>query len=245
MNIVKKLIQNTTGYWLHKVKDLPVGADLFVDIRRKINHPSLDILFDVGANTGQTKDWFRFHLPNAKIYSFEPVRSTFQQLQQHVAGDARCVAENLALGAEQGQQKIRLFEANMALLNSLNDQAMNNSGVAKEETVCVDTVDHYCQTHQIPKIDLLKIDTEGYELKVLKGAKHMMQQAAISLIYCETGFQSFNQRNTYFPTLAEFLAEKNYLFFGIYQMDYHDWKRGNHLGNALFVHKTAFKRQLQ
>jgi hypothetical protein len=119
---------------------------------------------------------------------------------------------------------------------------MNNAANAREETIRIDTLDQYCSKHNIKKIDLLKIDTEGFEINVLKGAEEMLQGGHISFVYCETGFQQSNQRNTYFPTLTEYLAQRNYFFFGLYQMDYHDWKRGNGLGNALFIHKTVFQQ---
>lgn len=63
---------------MHKHRNLPVGADLFVDINHKINYPALNVLFDVGANVGQTRKYFRFHLPDSTIYSFEPVLATYQ-----------------------------------------------------------------------------------------------------------------------------------------------------------------------
>ncbi|MEQ1798595.1 MAG: FkbM family methyltransferase [Lacibacter sp.] len=241
MNSIKKIINKTTGYWLHKLSNLPVGADLFVDIHQKIKYPSVNVLFDVGANVGQTRNWFRFHVPAAKIYSFEPVKATFTQLQTSAAADANCVLENFALGDEAGEKTIRLFDGDMTVLNSLRDDVMNNAANAREETIRIDTLDHYCSVHGIKKIDLLKIDTEGFEINVLKGAQQMMQQGNISFIYCETGFQQSNQRNTYFPVLTEFLAAQDYYFFGLYQVDYHDWKRGNGLGNALYIHKAVFQ----
>jgi Methyltransferase FkbM domain len=128
----------------------------------------------------------------------------------------------------------------MTVLNSLRDDSMNNNANASEELVTIDTIDNYCGKKNISKIDLLKIDTEGFELNVLKGAKGMMLQKKISFIYCETGFQKQNSRNTFFPELTEYLAGYNYYFFGLYQVDYHDWKRGNGLGNALYIHKTVF-----
>lgn len=240
MNLVKKIITKTTGYWLHKQSNLPVGADLFVDIHHKIRYPTLHTLFDVGANVGQTRKYFRFHVPAAKIYSFEPVKNTYEQLKSSAAGDVNCVLENMALGDEAGEKTIRLFDGDMTVLNSLRDDVMNNAANAKEETIRIDTLDHYCNTHNIPKVDLLKIDTEGFEINVLKGAEQMLQNGRISFVYCETGFQQSNQRNTYFPTLTEYLAKRDYFFFGLYQMDYHDWKRGNGLGNALYVHQSVF-----
>jgi FkbM family methyltransferase len=241
VNLIKKIIAHSTGYWLHKQSNLPVGADLFVDINHKINYPSLNVMFDVGANVGQTRKYFRFHVPNAKVYSFEPVQATYKQLKHSATGDTNCVLENMALGDEAGEKTIRLFDGDMAVLNSLRDDVMNNAANAREETIKIDTLDGYCSKHNIPKIDLLKIDTEGFEINVLTGAEKMLRSGHISFVYCETGFQQTNQRNTYFPTLTEYLAQRDYYFFGLYQMDYHDWKRGNGLGNALYIHKTVFQ----
>lgn len=240
MHVIKKLLIKTTGYWLHKQDYLPVGADLFVDLHKKIRYPSLDVFFDVGANSGQTWKWFRNQSPNAMIFCFEPVLDTYSQLQKNTLSDRKTVVENLALGDKNEEKTIRLFGKNMTVLNSLSETSMNNSPCAKEEVIRVETLDHYCQRKKVKKIDLLKIDTEGYEMKVLTGAKQMMHRGAITLIYCETGFLRSNKRNTYFSDLTEFLAAEGYFFFGLYQVDYHDWKRGNNLGNALYVHKSVF-----
>ena len=242
MNLVKKIINTTTGYWLHKISTLPVGADLFIDISHKIKYPSLDTLFDIGANVGQTHNWFRHHQPHAKIYSFEPVKATFQQLQQKAGTDSNCVLVNTAMGDEPGQKKIKLFDGDMTVLNSLRDDVMNKQQNAREELITIDTVDLYCTANNISKIDLLKIDTEGFELQVLKGAKEMMSKGNISFIYCETGFQKQNTRNTYFAELTEFLGTQDYYFYGLYQIDQHDWIRGNGLGNALYMHKEVFQQ---
>jgi FkbM family methyltransferase len=242
MNPIKNILTGLTGYWFHKKSELPVGSDLFVDIINKVKYPSLTILFDVGANTGQTRNWFRFHVPKATIYCFEPVQSTFEQLKANAKGDANCILENQALGNEQGTKTIRLFEGDMTVLNSLREDVMNNTKGAKEETITVTTLDAYCKARHIQKIDLLKIDTEGFEINVLKGAEEMLQNGSISFVYCEVGFQSSNQRNTYFPMLTDFFAARDYYFFGLYQMDYHDWVGGNGLGNALYIHKSVFQR---
>jgi FkbM family methyltransferase len=239
MNLIKKIVSKTVGYWVHKLDTLPVGADLFYDIQEKIGYKSLNVLFDVGANVGQTRNWFRYYKPHAKIFCFEPVKSTFGQLVKNSKHDCNCVLENLAFAEKSGEKTIRLFEANLAVLNSLNDFLMNNRDGAKEERIKVETLDNYCESNMITKIDLLKIDTEGYDVHVLQGAKKMMEREAISMIYCEAGFHKFNQRNTSFNELSKFLEERNYFFFGLYQVDYRDWKNGNNYGNALYVHKNA------
>jgi FkbM family methyltransferase len=236
---LKKLFQTLTGYWIHKKSSLPIGADLFFDITNRLGQGPLDIVFDVGANEGQTFKWIRYHQAAAKIYCFEPVQSVFNVLQKITASARNCVVEHIALGEAQGQKRIRLFE-DYSVLNSLRDDLMNQNLKAKEETITITTLDNYCEKNNIAKIDLLKIDTEGYELKVLEGASKMLANSAVSFIYCEVGFLQVNNRNTYFSVLCEYLAKRNYFFYGLYQVSDDNWAKGYSFGNALFVHKNKF-----
>lgn len=236
MHPVKKIFQQLTGYWIHKIKSLPVGVDLFYDTTIRLNHGPLTTIFDVGANEGQTLEWMRHHQPAAKFYCFEPVHSAFQKLKKNAAQDHNCITENIAFGEAAGEKTIRLFET-YSVLNSLKDELMSTEKNAKEEVIKIDTIDAYCKAKSIKQIDLLKIDTEGYELKVLEGADNMIANHQITFIYCEVGFQRSNQRNTWFPDLLTYLDSKGYYFFGMYDLSSHDWKRGNLFGNALFASK--------
>ena len=239
---LKKIFQSVTGYWLHKEATLPIGTDLFFDLTRRIQQASLTTVFDVGANEGQTFSWIRHHQPGAKIYCFEPVRSVYNILQKKTGLAGNCVVEHMALGEEAGQKKIRLFDDH-SVLNSLREDLMNQNQQAREETITIDTLDHYCAKNNISKIDLLKIDTEGYELQVLDGAAEMLANGAVSFIYCEVGFLRVNNRNTNFSDLCEYLAKRNYFFYGLYQVSDDNWAKGFSFGNALFVHKEKFGRQ--
>jgi hypothetical protein len=94
----------------------------------------------------------------------------------------------------------------------------------------------------VDQIDLLKIDTEGYELPVLRGATGMLQRNKISFVYCECGFTSANHRNTKLDDLCRYLEEKGYMFYGLYQVSDHEWHKGMNFGNALFVHTSIANR---
>ena len=75
----------------------------------------------------------------------------------------------------------------------------------------VDTIDDFCSANRIPKIDILKIDTEGFDLNVLKGAKQMLSRGQIAFIYTEfndcvakqgiTG-GALNEITNYWPSLS-------------------------------------------
>ena len=239
MNILKQIVKATTGYWIHKIETLPIGADLFYDITQRLGYGNLKTVFDVGANEGQTVKWIKHHQPSAKIYSFEPVQSTYNRLQKNISQFSNCIAEHFAFGEKAGEQKIRLF-SDLSVLNSLKADAMNKTENAKEELIKIETLDEYCKRKLINKIDFLKIDTEGYEMNVLLGAEQMITDKKISFIYCEVGFNETNKRNTSFENLTSYLASKGYYFYALYQLDAHDWKAGNHLGNALYIQKFVY-----
>lgn len=238
MHILKRIFSTVTGYWIHKISSLPIGADLFLDIHHRFKYGSLKTMFDVGANTGQTLDWFRMNEPEAKIYCFEPVSAPYNDLKTKARKDSNSIVEQIAFGEQSGEKVMKLFDMDSSL-NSLSDRAMNQNIDAYEETVKIDTLDNYCLKNGISKIDFLKIDTEGYELNVLEGSVNMLNNAAISFIYCEIGFLKQNERNTYFADLTEWLADKNYHFFGLYQLVSNGW--GIEFGNALFVHRNILK----
>lgn len=240
MHPLKKIFTKLTGYWIHKVKTLPIGTDFIIDIHDKIKYPNINLIFDVGANTGQTVEWLRNFLPHATIYSFEPVSSSFAELKQNLSFDKNTVLEQLAMGDTVEKKSIKLFDE-YSTLNSLKEELMNHGANAKEEEIRVSTIDQYCTEKGISKIDLLKIDTEGYELKVLKGAENMLTNNRIAMIYCEVGFQGNNDRNTGFSELCKWLDKKEYYFFGLYQLDSDFWNEGKCFGNALFVQRDLYK----
>lgn len=240
MHPFKKLFQLTTGYWTHKVLTLPTGASIEIDILNKIGYNSINTVFDVGANTGQTVDWIRGFLPEATIYCFEPVEDTFKKLKTNVASDKKVRIEQLAFGNIPDKKIVRLFE-DFSYLNSLRDDLMNSDEYAKIEEITISTIDQYCSEKGIILIDLLKIDTEGYEIQVLEGAKKLLSTGGISMIYCEVGFQSSNSRNTNLSELIKYLEEKGFYFFSLYQLMLDGWGKGDYFGNALFVNKGLIK----
>mgnify|MGYP006182970143 CR=1 FL=1 len=213
------------------------------------------VIFDVGANKGQTTSFFLKLFPEATIFAFEPNPRLYQVLKKKFGHLENVKLINKGVSNQSGmlllKETVTDETSTFEELNYDSDYLKMKAkvlGVKPEEVVAasyevdVITLNAFIKEEALDFIDVLKIDTEGFEINVLKGAEQMLQSSRISFVYCETGFQQSNQRNTYFPTLTEYLAQRNYFFFGLYQMDYHDWKRGNGLGNALYIHKTVFQQ---
>jgi precorrin-6B methylase 2 len=102
-NIVRYLL-GKLDYVLWKREFLRYGVLPFLDISRlsRTWNKPVTVIFDVGANLGQTSREARSAFPEARIYAFEPHPRTFKQLQASAAED-RLAVYQLALGDEEGE----------------------------------------------------------------------------------------------------------------------------------------------
>ena len=139
------------------------GTYFTLDLKRSGEH--VNTIFDVGANIGQSCLSFTESFPNAQIYSFEPISDTYDNLKTNAQKYSSIHCVKSALGDEQKELEISLQPDPEA--NSLKVVIENID--SKVETITVDTGENFCRDNNIQSIDLLKIDTEGYELEVLKG----------------------------------------------------------------------------
>jgi FkbM family methyltransferase len=143
------------------------------------------IVFDVGANIG---DWTTVALninPKLQAHCFEPGTATFQRVEARLLGDERVVLHQMGLSSSAGEMNLYLFGDGS--LNSAYRRSDPSSSQTEFEKVQVDTLDAYCTSADIKRIDLLKLDVEGHELRVLQGANELLSQGAIQYIQFEYG----------------------------------------------------------
>ena len=164
----------------------------------KIDNP---VFFDVGANNGQYSKILRDVFPDAKIFSFEPNSNTFKALQNNI-GSMNINIYNLGLGEKEGKSVIYTYEYDSArshatLYKDVLIELRGQKNVMELDSEII-TLDSFCKKDKIIHIDFIKIDTEGNELKVLKGAEYMLKNAAIDFIQFE-----FNEMNVYSRTFLK------------------------------------------
>jgi len=219
-----------------------VGSSGELDVLRLLRDASWRsnpcTVFDVGANDGEYLTAVLDVLgEGARVWCFEPHASSFRALQSSFAAHPRVQARNLALGREPGVAHLH-FEADGSTTASL---AANTAGHASEE-VQVDTVDQVCQNERIEHIDLLKIDTEGYEMDVLQGASQMINAGRIRSIQFEFG-HTFLATPYHFSDLWELLAPQ-YVIHRILRRGMVEISRYSHdleiykIANFFCVHKS-------
>ena len=134
------------------------GVNLVHDARTMIGGKSQVVLFDVGANVGQTVEDLLDAFRNPRIFSFEPSPTTFDMLRRTYAGKPGICLENIALGEREGIMPFHVtqrYSSSDSLLRPTWDAR------AKEVQVRVETLDGYCERHGIGVIDLLKMIRRG------------------------------------------------------------------------------------
>ncbi len=206
-------------------------------IRKVIDKEDVICFFDIGANVGQTSSKINHYFPNAIIYAFEPVKNTFDQLVANTQAIPKIRVYQNAMGAMQGELTIyhRPESEWNSLVKELNDLAKNEGAVS--EMVQVNTIDHFMNEQQLKKIDILKSDTEGFELQVLQGAKYSLQEKLIDMLYIEIGFEKGDQQHTHWIEVVNHLEQYGYSFCGLFESSYGlDLKP--YYGNALFMSQT-------
>jgi len=232
MDLKESLIK-LSGFWFCKRKNIPVGCDYFNDLKYKIRLP-IHTVFDVGANVGQTANLVSHYFKESTIYSFEPVAATYQHLLENTKKLARVKCFQLALGDKVDSIELDLFDDQDSCLNSCKKTAMNRNAKQKE-TIHVVPGDVFCQEHNVSEIDLLKIDTEGFELEVLRGFEQMLSESRIKAIYCEVGFSLDDNRHTFINDLINVAINKRFRFYGLYEVDNIHVEHGGNFGNLLFI----------
>jgi len=231
---IRQLIEKA-GYTVFKTAYMPKQIDVILDIRRLVPLSSVQVIFDVGANVGETVCWLRRAFPHAHIVAFEPVKATFRELERRVGHLPNVTLLNVALG-EQPKVEVMYLQMHSGH-NSLNPSVNHPAPAGHSEKVQVETVQNIARKLALPRIDFFKIDTEGYELPVLTGATDCLPTTAF--IYAEIGVETEGRRTNFFA-LHEFLGRHGFAFFGLYE-PYHYEDGRFRRANALFVNPARLR----
>jgi FkbM family methyltransferase len=168
----------------------------------------------VGANIGQTARAFASECPRATIYSFEPFPLPFTALAKLAKENKRIRAYQLACG----EKETAMTCADPCSASELNKVAMPSPGHPTIE-IAITTIDSICQRERISHIDILKTDTEGDDLKVLRGARQMLAGGRVRCIMSEVGFLDDRQHSS-FEELFSFLHQFGFHVAGWFQTSY-------------------------
>ena len=151
---------------------------------------------DVGAHTGEWALCARAAFgPDATLHCFEPHPDTFAVLERRIGAEPGTCCHRLALGDEAGVASLH-SEAASPVFSSLHADAFGAPGheVTRTDEVEVETLDAVAGKIGLSRIELLKVDVEGHELAVLKGARGLLGAGAIDAVQFEFGERNLASR---------------------------------------------------
>jgi FkbM family methyltransferase len=168
------------------------------------------LLVDVGANYGYFSCLWASQNSANKVLAFEASPVNLQPLNNNInknnLSDAITIVPH-AVGKEKGKLKFDL--GNESKQTGWGGLSLNNNESSVD--VEVDILDNYAQKYNIPKIDVLKIDTEGADTWVLYGAKRLLKEKKINHIFFEHNFVRMKLLNITESDAKSFLEKLDYI----------------------------------
>lgn len=221
--------------------------DAFEDQKRLLQVASVasPLIFDVGANEGQTVDAYRKVFPTSLIHCFEPFPAAFAVLQSRFGGAPTTHLHNLAISDDSGEGEF--FVTQNSLLNSLlpilpDDHTFKTGAQNVERSkVATTTLDAFVRQEQIEQLDVLKLDIQGAETKALRGATTLLTNERVRLVFLEVCFAPMYEGQLTFPDIMAMLDEKRYRLYGLYDAAR---ELNGTLGwcNAIFVSRPLYEK---
>tara|TARA_B100000674_G_scaffold471250_1_gene459869 strand:- start:24 stop:740 length:717 start_codon:yes stop_codon:yes gene_type:complete len=210
------------------------SAKLFLNIcdsfnKRKIvnflkqnNGNKMSVLVDVGAHYGESIKIFNKHFEINTTLSFEPSKKNFQILKEKVKNFKKVKIFNIAIGEISGEVDFKQhFDSESSTVVRINENSnyfkkkkkylnffsknKKNYSVIK---VKIDRLDNILKNLKLSRIDILKIDTEGYDFSVIKGLGEMIKN--VKFIYFEHHFHNMLEKKYTFYDVDTFMKKNNF-----------------------------------
>ena len=182
------------------------------------------IIFNVGAHHGETIKLFYKKLKLKKIYSFEASPKNFEILNRNISNYDKEIIEtfDFGLGDKISKNYIhQTLESSSSTINKLNEESkyfkkkLKILNVRSKDSfyyqlpIEIKTLDYFIEKKNIRYIDLLKIDTEGYEFNVLKGLTKYNKK--VKLIYFEHHYDDMIIKNYKFKDIHQLLKSYGFI----------------------------------
>lgn len=211
-NTARRFLRQT-GFDLVRYANLPTSRRIQLISSHRIN-----LILDVGANTGQYAMHMRQLGYKGRIVSFEPVTSAYNVLAKYASHDGLWNTVNIALGDYDGKAQINIagnsVSSSILEILPVHVHAAPTSAYVSKEEITVRRIDSIIdEYYHVGERLFLKTDTQGYEQKVIEGATDSLDhiigiQVEMSLVPLYKGEMSLSEMTT-------LLSHKGYALMSI------------------------------
>ncbi len=203
------------------------------------------VIFDIGANAGVMSLFFSQKAPGGFVHAFEPTTYAYNKLHRNLELNpllAKRITVTQCFISSTSSESSDLKAFSSWPLDSSEDKHAIHGGVVKStDGIPSITIDDYCESHSIDKIDFVKIDTDGHEYEVLSGMKETLRQFKPPVIF-EIGLYIMDEHNISFSHYGNFFSALDYRIFSTngHKIDLKNYK--NHIPNYGTVDLIAVPR---
>lgn len=237
LNPIRKYLQSK-DIWLRRAQSSE-GINALVDTLKLAGAPADSVIFDVGANCGQTVLRLRQNFPTQPIFAFEPIQRTFEELGRNTRHLPFVTAINAAVG--DAPRKLRIYSQGTSELASLRDTAPTSGSMVNEVEVI--TLDEFARVNGIRHIYLLKTDTEGFDAGVLRGARGLLSARRVDFVLCEVGFDPQDGSHSHLGQIMDLMSQFDFTLASVYDVAgfWHLRRFGYTYANVLFARRDICK----
>ncbi len=189
----------------------------------KKNKGRISTLIDVGSHKGESINFFKKNFFVDRIFAFEPDEESFKILKKKIKKFKNIQIYNIAIGDKKGLIKFkRHYDSESSTVVDVNEKSnyfkkknlyLNFFNSKKktfysEKEIKIDSLDNIVDVDEFKLIDLIKIDTEGYDFHVIKGLGKLMQK--VKFIYFEHHFHDMLKKDYKYSDVDFFLKKNNF-----------------------------------
>jgi FkbM family methyltransferase len=175
------------------------------------------VIFDIGAHRGESIRAFIRLFPGAKIHAFEPDAENYNSLYESWGNAKNVYLNNSGMGNEKGERefynhlltttstfnkinaKSEWVKFKSRLLNVEPEELVNASYAVR-----VEKLDDYVEENSLDHICILKLDTEGFELECLEGAKKILNEKKVDVIQIEGNNSDTYKESAPYTSISRF-----------------------------------------
>lgn len=203
----------------HRPEEPSLGVDPFADMRKILSDPLRTVVFDVGANVGQTIELLKRYLPTCDIHAFEPDPNAYRSLSERIRDFSDVHPNAVAVGRVPGQMD--LLQYSLSHMSSFLQPGESCWGEVVGSThVDVITLNDYALENDVRHVDLLRTDTQGYDLEVLKGAKRLLSKHRIQLVLMEVIDSDLYRDLPSLDAIYAFMTNRGFRLVSFYDTHY-------------------------
>jgi FkbM family methyltransferase len=189
------------------------------------------VIFDVGANIGQSSIWFKHSFPDAEIYAFEPFAAVYAQLCRNTE-NKNIHTRQIALGNQIRSLDVPLIADPLCQVGSVHPADADANGPL--ETIRLSTVDAFAESGALKTIHILKTDTEGFDINVIKGAVQMLESGNVWNVLTEATIDTNDCQHTNLYNIMNILRPYGLELYSLYDLNHNNKTGKLQYFNALF-----------